>query len=139
MSGPEVSWCSRSGTTGSPRSHACPLFEATFERLAQTFERAGINVRTGLRLGRIFRDAGLPAPQLLQSAHVDGGPDSAVYALIAETTRTVLPLMERTGVATTDEVAVETLAARLRAEAVALDAVLVHPPLVGAWARKEAA
>ena len=50
-----------------------------------------------------------------------------------------LPLMERADVATADEVDVETLAARLRAEAVAQDALLVYPPLIGAWARHETA
>ena len=46
--------------------------------------------------------------------------------------------MERTGVASAAEVGVETLAARLRDEAVALDATLAPPPLIGAWTRKPA-
>ena len=50
--------------------------------------------------------------------------------------RTLLPLMQQTGVATAEEVGVDTLAARLRDEAVAKKAVLVLPPLIGAWARK---
>ena len=64
--------------------------------------------------------------------------DPPVYAYVAQTTRTLLPLMERTGVATAAEVGVDTLAARLREEVVAADAVVVPPPLIGAWARKPA-
>ncbi len=50
-------------------------------------------------------------------------------------TRVMLPLMQRTGIATAEEVGVETLAERIRAEAVALDATLVSPPWIGAWTR----
>jgi SAM-dependent methyltransferase len=116
----------------------CPLFATAGERIIQTFVRAGLDHRTGLKLARIYRDAGLPAPRTLQGARVESGPDSPVYAWLAETTRTLLPLMERTGVATAAEVEVDTLADRLREELVAADATVVPPPLVGAWARKPA-
>jgi hypothetical protein len=43
--------------------------------------------------------------------------------------------MQRTGVATAGEVGVETLAERMRAEALALDATLLTPPWIGAWTR----
>jgi hypothetical protein len=66
------------------------------------------------------------------------GPDSPVYAYVAQTTRILLPLMERTGVATATEVEVDTLAARLREQVVAADATVVPPPLIGAWTRKPA-
>jgi hypothetical protein len=44
--------------------------------------------------------------------------------------------MERTGIATAREVASDTLAARLRDEAVAHRATVVAPPLIGAWTRR---
>ena len=69
---------------------------------------------------------------------MESGPDSPVYAWVAQTTRTLLPLMERAGVATA-AVGLDTLADRLREEIVATDATVVLPPLIGAWARKPAA
>jgi SAM-dependent methyltransferase len=116
----------------------CPLVTASGDRIRQTFARAGLDDRTGLKLARIYRDAGLPAPETLQGARVESGPDSPVYAYVAQTTRTLLPLMERTGVATATEVEVDTLAARLREQVVAADATVVPPPLIGAWTRKPA-
>jgi SAM-dependent methyltransferase len=116
----------------------CALWTATGDRIVQTFARAGIDHRTGLKLARIFRGAGLPAPQTLQGARVESGPDSPVYAWVAQTTHTLLPLMERAGVATA-AVGLDTLADRLREEIVATDATVVPPPLIGAWARKPAA
>lgn len=106
------------------------------ERIKQTFTRAGIDIRTGLKLGRIFQKAGLRSPQMLQMTRVESGPHSPAYAFMEQTTRTLLPVMQQTGVATAEEVAVDTLADRIRTEAVAKDAVLVLPALIGAWTRK---
>lgn len=47
---------------------------------------------------------------------------------------TLLPLMERVGVATAVDVQIETLADRLRQEALANNVTLVAPPFTGAWA-----
>jgi ubiquinone/menaquinone biosynthesis C-methylase UbiE len=117
----------------------CDEFWLAGQRLNQTFARAGIDLRTGLKLPSIFQEAGLPAPQMLQLARVEHGPESQAYAWIAQLTRTLLPLMQQTGVATADDVRVDTLAARMRDEAVAKKAVLVLPPFIGAWTHKPAA
>jgi ubiquinone/menaquinone biosynthesis C-methylase UbiE len=113
----------------------CPVYETTIQRMAQTFIRIGAEARTGSKLAQMFQAAGLPAPQMILHARVEYGPDSPIYDLGAQMTRVMLPLMQRTGVATAEEVGVETLAERMRAEAVALDATLVFPALIGAWTR----
>jgi len=56
--------------------------------------------------------------------------------MLAGIARTLLPAMEKYGVATAAEVGIETLAARLREDATRRGGVVVVPPLVGAWARK---
>jgi hypothetical protein len=48
----------------------------------------------------------------------------------------LLPTLVELGIATEEEVGIETLAARLRDEAVALGATVMAPPLISAWARK---
>ena len=113
----------------------CPLYETAIQRIAQTFTRIGAEARTGQRLAQIFQEAGLPAPHMILHARVEHGPDSPIYNLVAQMTRVMLPLMQRTGVATAEEVGVEALAERVRAEAVALGATLVTPPWIGAWTR----
>jgi SAM-dependent methyltransferase len=116
----------------------CDEFEAAGQRINQALARAGVELRAGLKLPAIFQEAGLPAPQTLQMARVEHGPDAQGYAWIEQLTRTLLPLMQKTGVATPEEVKVDTLAARIREEAVAKKAVLVLPPLIGAWANTPA-
>jgi ubiquinone/menaquinone biosynthesis C-methylase UbiE len=113
----------------------CELFETVGSRINQTFIRAGADVQTGLKLAQIFLEAGLPRPEMLQAARLGNGPDSPAYKQIAEIARTLLPLMERVGVATADEMDIDTLAERLREEMVTNNATLVAPPLIGAWAK----
>ena len=100
------------------------------------FAKAGIGVRTGPCLGRIFEGAGLAAPTMTLSARVERGFDAKIYSQLTGITRAMLPMITRTGVATAESVDVDTLETRLREEAMELDAAtLVAPPLIGAWAR----
>ena len=123
-------------TDGARAEPQCPLFEATGERIIRTFERVGADPRAGMKLSRYFVDAELPVPQMILGGRIEQGPDSMVYEWIAQLARTLLPIMERTGVATAEEVDIDTLASRMRDEAVALNAVLLPPPFIGAWTRK---
>jgi hypothetical protein len=69
-------------------------------------------------------------------ARVEGGADSPAYEYMAQTVRSLLPMMEKLGVATVEEVQIDTLARRVRDEVMAGGGVIVLPHLVGAWARK---
>ena len=101
--------------------------------IIDTFERAGFEIDMGSRLFASFVDAGLPAPQMIVAGRVEGGPHSPVYDYMAGTLRSLLPMAERLGVATAAEIAIETLAERLRQEAVECNACVMPPPLIGAW------
>ena len=66
---------------------------------------------------------------------MSGGADSPVPVILAEAIRAVLPSMERYGIATREEVGVDTVVDRLRAEVVAGDGCIAAPMLIGAWTR----
>jgi hypothetical protein len=99
------------------------------------FERAGVETRMGDRLYATFRAAGLPGPRLHVAAPMGGGPEWEGYAQAAGVLRSVLPLLLRLAVATADEVAVESVEERLRAETVAGGGVVKMPELASAWVR----
>jgi 2-polyprenyl-3-methyl-5-hydroxy-6-metoxy-1,4-benzoquinol methylase len=111
------------------------LFRRCSQWLLDTFERAGLELDMGGKLFATFLAAGLPAPQMTAASRIEGSPQSPVYRYIAETLRSLLPMTERVGVATAAEVSVETVAERLREEAVENNACIMLPPLVGAWTR----
>lgn len=115
----------------------CETYMAAATRISQTLTRLGADMRCGAKLRRIFAQAGLPGAQTMAMLRYENGPDSDIYAWIEQLTRVLLPLMQQTGVATAEEVQVDTLAERMRQEAVEKGCTLVSPPLVGAWARKD--
>jgi hypothetical protein len=69
-------------------------------------------------------------------ALVGGGSDNPAYDLVAETVRSLLPVMKKLNVATAAEVDIATLAQRIRDEVVAAKGVVLSPGLIGSWARK---
>ena len=89
----------------------------------------------GRRLYGSFLDAGLTAPQLRLEAPIGGGPDWPGYAYVAESVRSLLPMLEQRGLVTADEADVDTLADRLRDEVVERGGVQILPTVIGAWAR----
>jgi SAM-dependent methyltransferase len=113
----------------------CRLFDDMLELLCETFRRSGSDPRLGLKLGSIFERAGLHSPQMISGARLDRGPQNQIAAQLSDVIRTLLPAMERTGVASPATIDIDTLATRLCEEAVSLDATVQSPPLVGAWAR----
>lgn len=66
------------------------------------------------------------------------GADSPLYDYLANTVRSILPMLERFGISTAAEVDVDTLAERLRREVVTARGTVLCPPMVGAWARTPA-
>jgi SAM-dependent methyltransferase len=88
----------------------------------------------GSRLLSSFLAAGLPRPTMIAAGRVESGPDSVVYGFIAHTVQSLLPVIENAGLATAAEIEIGTLADRLRQDALAKEAVIFLPRLVGAWA-----
>ena len=113
-----------------------PVFEKCAGWINETCRRGGIETQMGLKLYQTFLSAGLPAPQMILGARIEGGQNSPAYEYVAQTVRSLLPMMEQFGVAKAEEVQVETLAQRMRDEVTTGGGVIVIPPLVGAWARK---
>ena len=115
---------------------SCPLVEKCRVWVHDTFVQAGADVDMGWKLFATFQRAGLPSPEMFLGSPVGAGPDSPMYRHIAETVRSLLPMMEHYGVASAEEVMVDNLADRLRMEMTAAGTVCATPCLIGAWTRK---
>jgi SAM-dependent methyltransferase len=111
-----------------------PLFERTGILLQETYRRAGVDMEMGLKLYPAFIAAGLPAPNMRAERPIGGGPDYIGHHFLAESVRSALPMIERLGVATAEEIGIETLVERLRDEAV--HGVIAWPSFIGAWTQK---
>jgi hypothetical protein len=74
---------------------------------------------------------------LYEAAGIRDGPhDPNGSALLAGIVRTLLPLVEQTGVANATEIGVETLHQRMSEQLAHAQAVFAFPTLVTAWATK---
>jgi hypothetical protein len=90
----------------------------------------------GTKLPSTFVAAGLPSPQVRLEALIGGGANSSdVVQLVADLVATLLPEMERLGVATAADAGLATLVERMRNEAIASASVVVGHYQIGAWSR----
>jgi SAM-dependent methyltransferase len=90
----------------------------------------------GTKLPAIFLDAGLPAPAMRLEALIGGGTESGKpIELVAGLVETLLPEIERLGIATAASIDVATLAARMHEETIQKNSVLIGRSEIGAWCR----
>jgi SAM-dependent methyltransferase len=113
-----------------------PTYDRCSQWIVETLRLSGHATQMGKQLHSTFIAAGLPAPTMRLDALIAGGANNSdPLRLLADIVGTLLPEMERLGVATAAEVGVETLASRMIAEAAAGDCILVGRYEIGAWSR----
>jgi len=101
--------------------------------LVQAFAKAGIST-LGPRLWTIVQEAGLhPLGMIGIQAHFGPG-DPVGIATAVENMRLAAPLIVGTGVATAEEIGMDTFEQRLRDEQQQSQAVAANPILLSAWA-----
>jgi SAM-dependent methyltransferase len=110
------------------------LWTQTGKLLVDTFGRAGMHTRMGRQLFGAFLAAGLPPPVMSDEALVGGRGDFGGYAWMAGVARSLAPLMSRLGIADADQLGLDTLADRIRDDALSSGAVVWTPSFVGAYA-----
>ena len=110
-----------------------PLANKLIGWARDTFERSGAHLDMGIRLFQTFVDAGLPEPALHFEAPMGGPPDWPGYAYLANSLRSLVPLMEAYEIATAEELDVDTLAERIQAEVAASKRPILLPPHITAY------
>jgi SAM-dependent methyltransferase len=112
-----------------------PLWEQMWRLSTLSFQRAGGNLHAGMQLPSIFRAAGLPTPRMSFEASIGADPDWPGFEMRAADVRQFLPLITQFGLATEEEIAIDTLEERLREETVSHAGAARLPILVSAWTR----
>lgn len=119
------------------QAHQVPhseLFSTVNNWIFGAFTASGSEIDMGSKLAGTFLRAGAPWPTMISSMVVSAGPDSPYYDFLAEMVQSMLPIIEQAGLATREEIQLDTLADRLRRDAVANERVLYPPLMVSAWA-----
>jgi SAM-dependent methyltransferase len=113
-----------------------PTYDRCCAWIQEAFRLAGTDSNMAGRLFTTFIRAGLAAPSMRMQTFIAGGAASTDFLeALADLTASLAPAMERHGVATNTEIGLETLAERLKQEAVLTGRVFVGRSEVGAWTR----
>ena len=113
-----------------------PLFTELGEYLVELFRHAVAYPDTGSRLYHWMQVAELSNIRSTAECLMSGGPESPYYEWFAETIRSVAPHLQSLGIVTTAQLDVETLAIRLREEAVSCAGCLTTPLIVSCCAQR---
>lgn len=103
--------------------------------LMAVFRRTGHDPSLGARLPGVLTAAGLQDVCALGMQSYLSPDDPAGPRLLASTLRTLLPAIEGHGIASADEVGIDTLEQRLAQAQTDAGAIMTPPALVGAWGR----
>lgn len=115
---------------------AAPTYDSCCQWIQEVFRRSGTDSNMAARLYTIFVRAGLGAPEMRMQTFI-GGPAASARLLeaMADLVATVVPALERLGIATTAEIGIATLAERMKREVAANNCLIIGRSEVGAWAR----
>jgi SAM-dependent methyltransferase len=112
-----------------------PTYDRCCAWIQEAFRRSGTDTNMAGRLFFAFVNAGLGPPTIRMQTYIAGGAQSADFLQsVADLTESLMPAIERYGIATSTEVGVETLTERLKQEAMN-GGVIVGRSEIGAWAR----
>jgi SAM-dependent methyltransferase len=113
-----------------------PLLERRAEWIRQVQARSGADPSAGLALHRTFLEAGLPTPEMRADAFVMVGADGAWIDWLVASLRPLLPRILDYGIATAEEIDIETWGQRCHAEFASAPRAAIPLICISAWARK---
>lgn len=104
--------------------------------IVETLRLRGADPRMGIKLHATFVAAGLPAPSMRLQSVIAGGTESIDQVHFkTDLAETLVVEMQRLGVATADQIGIDTLADRIGNEVVTNGAVIVGRSETCAWCR----
>jgi len=119
--------------TATSQVPAGALFVKVRSWLLAAFTAAGAQLDMGTKLYSTFLRAGLPPPDMTAATPIVCGPVPTGYGYPVGVLRSLLPLIERTGIASAAEIDIDTLAMRMHEDALVYERVMFLPRVVGAW------
>jgi SAM-dependent methyltransferase len=113
-----------------------PLVDEALAWVKAAFEHAGASPAIGTRLALLLAQAGLADVQGFGVQAYSAPGDPRGPALLNGVVRTLAPQIVAAGLATAQQIGIDTLETRVAEAARASGSVIVLPTLVGAWGRR---
>ena len=113
-----------------------PTYDRGWQLVDDALRGTGGDTIMGIKLHAVLVAAGLSAPTMRMESLIAGGPDGLDHIhLEIDPLRTLMPEIERLGLATAVEIDIDTYIDRVRDELIATGGVIVGRSDVGAWTR----
>jgi SAM-dependent methyltransferase len=109
------------------------LFAEVYRWIFGAFSAAGAERDMGTKLLSTFLSANLPRPDIIAVTPVQSGTHSAYYDFLSDMVVSMLPIIERQGIASAADIDIPTLSDRLRQDAVDNERVIFPQRVVSAW------
>jgi SAM-dependent methyltransferase len=111
-----------------------PTYDRCWQFLDDVFRGTDADSIMGIKLHSVFVTAGLPAPTMRMEAVIAGGGacDDHIHFEV-DPVRSIMPHIERLGLARAEDLDLDTLAERVREELIESGGVIVGRAEVGAW------
>ena len=93
-----------------------PLMNQLYRWILEVFEHSGAHLDMGMGLYRTFIEVGLPPPEMHLQSPIGAEEQWVGYRYMSTIFESLIPLIEKYGIATVEEVDIPTLSERLRAE-----------------------
>lgn len=119
-----------------PNNYTLPLLRRLTSLVSDVARQILTHPRLGLELLAMFRAAGFINAETRIEIKLDDDPDTLLYEWVAALVRTLAPAMDSLGLATADDLDLDTIEDRLRHEALGSSEPHTWWPLVAAHARK---
>lgn len=110
-----------------------PLLQQCIAWVGEVYRRMGRQLDMGVGLFSAFRAAGLQ-PKMIGLTRITTSDDQTGIDFLVESIRSLMPAMEKLGIASRDTVNIDTLRERLLQESASGEHCVFYPRLVGAWA-----
>lgn len=112
-----------------------PVFERAWQLIIRTFMGGGMASNISARLRQAFDAANITDSRFIREGLLESGNESHAYEFLSRTVRSLMPAMTKLGLATESELDIDTLAHRMREEAVQAHAFFIPVYLIAACGR----
>jgi len=112
-----------------------PLYDSVVRWLTNAVAHGHADCNMGLKLPATFVNAGLPAPNMRTESLIGSGASIEPTRLVVELLHTLQDSVVASGAATKEEIGIDTLADRVRAELLAKQSTAACRSEIGAWVK----
>lgn len=115
-----------------------PLLKTVHDWIQRTLSTGGLDLDISKNIVHAFKNAGIRDRHIVREGMIEAGEGTVLLTYIDDTLKTILPIMEKMKIVTSEEVQVETLFERMKEEVTKANSFFIPLYTVSAYGRTPA-